>query len=87
MAGSMDGLALAGAVREKYPDMAILLVSGYSNVSEAASGNFIVMRKPFKLAELSRVSTRLIAEAKQPETTNIIRLRDARPGSSPPGRK
>jgi hypothetical protein len=33
------------------------------------------MRKPFQLAELSRAAARMIAESKQPATTNVVRLR------------
>ena len=34
-----------------------------------------MMRKPFQLAELSRVAGRMIAESKQPAITNVVRLR------------
>jgi hypothetical protein len=33
------------------------------------------MRKPFQLAELSRAAARMIAESKQPATTNVVGLR------------
>jgi hypothetical protein len=35
------------------------------------------MRKPFTLAELGWTASRMIAEAKQPPDTNVVRLRDA----------
>ena len=33
------------------------------------------MRKPFQLAELSRAAGRMIAESKQPASSNVVRLR------------
>jgi hypothetical protein len=38
------------------------------------------MQKPFALAELSRTAARMIAGAKQPAATNVVRLRGARTG-------
>jgi PAS domain S-box-containing protein len=78
MAGEMDGLALARAIRERQPGLPVLLVTGYSHIAQEASADFVVMRKPFKLAELSRAASRMIAESKQPPGTNIVRLRDVR---------
>jgi PAS domain S-box-containing protein len=82
MAGAMDGLALGRAIRARYPGLAVMLVSGYSRASNDAVDEFVVMRKPYKLSELSRVTTRVIAEAQQPADSNVIRLRDARPQGS-----
>jgi hypothetical protein len=56
----------------------VLLVTGYSHTAADISGDFVVMRKPFQLAELSRATVRLIAEAKQPPGSNVVRLRRAR---------
>jgi PAS domain S-box-containing protein len=82
MPGAMDGLALARAIRERKPDLPVLLVTGYSNVAGEAGTEFVVMRKPFQLADLSRAAARMIAEAKQPPNSNIVRLRNARPGAA-----
>jgi PAS domain S-box-containing protein len=87
MAGPMDGLALARTIRANHPGLPVLLVSGYSTASAEASTEFVVMPKPFRLAELSRATTRMIAEAKQPAGTNVIRLRDAHPPSGHNDRK
>ncbi|MFZ2007969.1 MAG: PAS domain S-box protein [Stellaceae bacterium] len=78
MAGDMDGLALARAIREQHPGLPVLLVTGYSHIVQEASNDFIVIRKPFKLAELSRVTSRIIAESKQPPGTNVVRLHTRR---------
>ncbi|MBV8526461.1 MAG: response regulator [Acetobacteraceae bacterium] len=82
MAGAMDGLALARTIRERQPGLPVLLVTGYSQVANEAKADFIVIRKPFKLPELSRTTARMIAEAKQPAITNVVRLRDVRDGAT-----
>jgi PAS domain S-box-containing protein len=78
MAGTMDGLGMARAIRERRPELPVLLVTGYSHIVNDASEEFIVMRKPFKLAELSRAASRMIAESKQPPESNVVRLPTAR---------
>ena len=75
MPGTMDGLMLARAIRERRPIIPVLLVTGYSHVGSDAV-EFPILRKPFDLTELSRLATRLVAEAKQPADTNVVRLRE-----------
>jgi PAS domain S-box-containing protein len=82
MAGPMDGLTLARTIRERQPGLPLLLVTGYSHLVNEASADFMVIRKPFKLAELSRIAARMIAESKQPAITNVVRLRDVRDGGA-----
>ncbi len=77
MAGPMDGLALAGAVRKSRPALPVLLVSGYSQAAASAAAEFVVLRKPFQLAELSRAVASAIARA-QPAPKNLVHLRDSR---------
>ncbi len=84
MPGSMDGMTLARAIRERKPQLPVLLVTGYSHPAAKSGTEFTILRKPFQLADLSRTAARMIAQAKQPPTTNIVRLRDVR--SSPPSR-
>ena len=81
MAGSMDGVALARAIRERTPTLPVLLVTGYAQSLAEANSEFTVMRKPFELAQLSQAVSRMIAHAKQPVSTNVVRLR---PGGSTP---
>ncbi len=78
MAGPMDGVALARAVRQRRPDLAVLLMTGYSKAAAGALAEFNVLRKPFQLAELSRATARVIAEAKQPPPSNLVKLSDVR---------
>jgi CheY-like chemotaxis protein len=81
MPGSMDGIGLAHRLRERKPELPVLLVTGYSHEAGQAAAVFTVMRKPFHLAELSRTVERMIAQAKQPSGGNIVRLSDARSGA------
>jgi CheY-like chemotaxis protein len=78
MAGAMDGTALARAIRARKPNLPVLLVTGYSPAAGGRDAEFTTLRKPFQLAELSRVAARMIAESQQPPGTNIVRLRDAK---------
>jgi CheY-like chemotaxis protein len=50
MPGTMDGVALARAMRERHPLLPVLLVTGYSQAAAEATPEFPVMRKPFQLA-------------------------------------
>jgi PAS domain S-box-containing protein len=85
MAGSMNGLGLARALRDRKPALPVLLVTGFSEAVSAAPAEFTVMQKPFALAELSRTVARMIAGAKQSSATNVIRLRA--PRAAPPADK
>jgi DNA-binding LytR/AlgR family response regulator len=78
MAGPVDGIALARTIRERKPDLPIVLMTGYSHAAGEATQEFALIRKPFQLADLSRTAARMIAEAKQPSSTNLVRLSDAR---------
>jgi PAS domain S-box-containing protein len=78
MPGTLDGLGLARAIRDRAPSPPVLLVTGYSHAATQADESLMVMKKPFQLADLSRVVARIIAESKQPPTSNLVRLRDAR---------
>jgi PAS domain S-box-containing protein len=78
MAGNIDGIALAQTLRRRRPDLAIVLVTGYSSSAAAAEAEFTVLRKPFALAELSRAMAKALAEARSPDNGNVVRLQDAR---------
>ena len=52
MPGAMDGIGLAQACRERFPDIPVLLTSGYSDAARAADGRFEILRKPFELVAL-----------------------------------
>jgi CheY-like chemotaxis protein len=73
MPGAMNGLALAREARKTYPNLPILLVSGYSEVSATAAEEFNLLRKPYDLGELSRTAAALIARAR-PAPHNLVEL-------------
>jgi PAS domain S-box-containing protein len=54
MPGEFDGVALARRVREEYPDIAVLLTSGYAKALSTLEGGFLVLRKPYQLATLAQ---------------------------------
>ena len=62
MPGKMDGVKLAQAIKERRPDLPILLTTGYSQSAKDVSGNFAVLRKPYQLHELSEELAKLTAE-------------------------
>jgi len=64
MPGTMDGLGLAQVCREQYPDLPILLTSGFSDAAQAADGHFDILRKPFELSVLERAIDQVIGDAR-----------------------
>jgi len=62
MPGPMNGLALAQACRDNFPDIPVLLTSGYSDAAQLADGRFDILRKPFEMAALERAVDAVMAE-------------------------
>ncbi len=54
MPGPMNGLALAETCRDNFPDIPVLLTSGYSDAAQLADDRFDILRKPFELSALER---------------------------------
>ena len=80
----MNGVELAGIVRERYPGLPVVLTSGYSNVlAESAHRGFELIQKPYSVEVLSRILRKAISEARR-KGTRSGRPRRAIPG---PGRK
>ncbi|HEY1562099.1 MAG TPA: MASE1 domain-containing protein [Caulobacteraceae bacterium] len=52
MPGPVDGLNLAGRLRAQYPNLPVVLATGYSQTTEAPRG-VAILRKPFNLDLLS----------------------------------
>jgi DNA-binding NtrC family response regulator len=52
MPGAIDGLGLAQICQERFPDIPVLLTSGFSDAAQAADGHFDILRKPFELSAL-----------------------------------
>jgi PAS domain S-box-containing protein len=53
MAGEMDGLGLARRIRQTWPELPVLLATGYSREAEAIGEEFPVLAKPYQGGELS----------------------------------
>jgi two-component system NtrC family sensor kinase len=54
MPGELDGVALARRVKEEYPDIAVLLTSGYAKAADPLEVGFPILRKPYQLPTLAR---------------------------------
>jgi CheY-like chemotaxis protein len=54
MPGTMDGLGLAQAIRQKHPELPVLLATGYSEAAQNAPADVPILRKPYQIHELSR---------------------------------
>jgi PAS domain S-box-containing protein len=78
MAGAMDGVGLARALRQRQPELPVVLVTGFAGSVTETELEFSVLRKPFEVSDLSRVMAKAIAEAKSVNADNVIRLRDRR---------
>jgi len=64
MPGPMDGLALAQACRDNFPEIPVLLTSGYSDAAQMADGRFDILRKPFELSVLEHAVETVIGEVR-----------------------
>ncbi|MEO8316876.1 MAG: PAS domain S-box protein [Bradyrhizobium sp.] len=65
----MNGVELAGVIRERYPGLPVVLTSGYSNVlAENAHRGFELIQKPYSVEVLSRILRKAIS-AQKPETS------------------
>jgi PAS domain S-box-containing protein len=65
----MNGVELAGVIRERYPGLPVVLTSGYSNVlAENAHRGFELIQKPYSVELLSRILRKAISQARpQPQ--------------------
>jgi DNA-binding NtrC family response regulator len=54
MPGGMNGIALAQEIGNHYPQIPVLLTSGYSDVVQTAGSHFAILRKPFQLPALDK---------------------------------
>ena len=61
MPNGMNGIHLAQEVSREYPDIRVLLMTGYSDVAVAAEDHFPILRKPFELSGLERAVRETLA--------------------------
>jgi signal transduction histidine kinase/CheY-like chemotaxis protein len=74
MPGDMDGLGLARAVRESWPDLPLMLITGYHQLAEQAGREFVLIRKPFDISDLSRATNRALNVARHGPDSNVVPL-------------
>ena len=62
MPGNMSGLDLAAALREKRPDLKVLLTSGYPDLKERHDSfmDFALLKKPYRRTDLQNALRRLL---------------------------
>jgi PAS domain S-box-containing protein len=54
MPGALDGFHLARHIKELYPDIAVLLTSGYAKAWHTLEAGLPILRKPYQLQTLAR---------------------------------
>ena len=62
MPGRMDGLKLARTIRDRKPELPILLTTGYSESARHVRSDFPVLRKPYRIQDLSRELSKLTGQ-------------------------
>jgi len=61
----MNGVELAGVIRERFPGLPVVLTSGYSDVlAENAHRGFELIQKPYSVESLSRILRKAISDAR-----------------------
>jgi CheY-like chemotaxis protein len=63
----MTGVELAAAVREKCPELPILLVSGYADLPANKLSRWPRLAKPFQQAQLQTAIDTLLKDSAQPD--------------------
>ena len=72
MAGAQNGLDLARVIRERRPDLAVILATGYSEAAVQAGGEFTVLRKPYDASDLNKALTVQAALPRQPQGERTV---------------
>jgi PAS domain S-box-containing protein len=52
MPGTIDGVGLAREIRSRYPNLPVVLTTGYSDAAQAAPADLKILRKPFDTVAL-----------------------------------
>ncbi|WP_158235436.1 PAS domain S-box protein [Caulobacter sp. FWC2] len=80
MAGEMDGVGLARLLRERHPDLPILLATGYSQSAEHLASEFRILRKPYSLDDLRDAIQMTMTQASAISQGTVIPLARSRGG-------
>jgi DNA-binding NtrC family response regulator len=73
MAGELDGIELGRRVRALYPDLPVLLATGYSQSAERVGDEFQILHKPYEIADLNRALGALLAHRQPAAQTRKLR--------------
>jgi signal transduction histidine kinase/ActR/RegA family two-component response regulator len=72
MPGKLDGIGLARRIHRDYPEVRVLLTSGYAAAANLAERGFPILRKPYRLNTLGRaVREALDAPRRQPSSPDL----------------
>jgi CheY-like chemotaxis protein len=72
MPGGMNGIALAQEIKNRYPQIPVLLTSGYSDVVQTAATQARVLRKPFQLPALEKSIREALDHARGADTDDRV---------------
>ena len=70
MPGTIDGVGLAREIRSRYPNLPVVLTTGYSDAAEAAPSDLRILRKPFD-ADMLRALIYDIAPSKLLKSSSV----------------
>jgi CheY-like chemotaxis protein len=74
MPGQYNGLDLARAVRERWPDLPVLLATGYSDAAnQSTDEGFALITKPYQPPALI-VAVQEATAGRRPVPTNVVQL-------------
>ena len=63
MPGTIDGIGLANEVRRRYPNIPVILTTGYSDAVQSVPADLQLIKKPFD----SETLTQIVRKAVEPE--------------------
>jgi len=72
MPGDMNGVALAQEIANRYPQLPVLLTSGYSDVAQTAASQFRILRKPFQVHALEKAIREALEHARARDTDDRV---------------
>ena len=78
MPGSMNGIALAQEIANRYPQIPVLLTSGYSDMVQTAASQFRILRKPFQLSALEKSIREALDRAGSDDGDRVLQFSRAR---------
>jgi CheY-like chemotaxis protein len=74
MAGPMNGIELARRLRDVQPGLPVLLATGYNEQAAQTADEFIVLRKPYDSADLTRAIARALAHPEKADPDKVVDL-------------